>query len=122
VPVNADKPHLWKQDIALSVDLYNSWFMQFAPVAYRQTRINTTQQVESALAWTVNLTNITPATLRQHPSVLPILRMATAPPIARDRLIGARRCFTQPRKKYGGKAAYSTENGKCVGRYGTTKN
>lgn len=88
MPVNADKPHLWKQDIALSVDLYNSWFIQFAPVTYRQTRINTTQQVESALAWTTNLTNITSATLRQHPSVLPILRMATAPPIARDRLIG----------------------------------
>jgi len=37
---------------------------------------------------TANLTNIAPITLRQNPSVLPILRMATAPPIARDRLIG----------------------------------
>jgi hypothetical protein len=88
VPVNADKPNLWKQDIAQSVNFYNNWFMQFAPVTYRQTRINTTQQVESALSLTANLTNITPATLRQHPSVLQILRMATAPPIARDRLIG----------------------------------
>lgn len=88
MPVNADKPHLWKPDIAQSVDFYNSWFMQFAPTAYRDTRIATTQQVESALAWTANLTNITPDVLRQHPSVLPILRMATAPPIARDRLIG----------------------------------
>ncbi|BAZ71075.1 hypothetical protein NIES4106_58720 (plasmid) [Fischerella sp. NIES-4106] len=86
--VNADKPHLWKQDIAQSVDFYNSWFMEFAPRAYRDTRIATTQQVESALIWTANLTNITPAVLHQHPSVLPILRMATAPPIARDRLIG----------------------------------
>lgn len=88
MPVNADKPHLWKPDIAHSVDFYNSWFMQFAPTAYRDTRIATTQQVESALAWTANLTNITPDVLRQHSSVLPILRMATAPPIARDRLIG----------------------------------
>jgi hypothetical protein len=88
VPVNADKPHLWKPDIAQSVDFYNNWFMQFAPQAYRDTRIATTQQVESALIWTANLTNITPAVLRQHPEVLPILRMATAPPIARDRLIG----------------------------------
>ncbi|MBW4477654.1 MAG: XamI family restriction endonuclease [Tolypothrix brevis GSE-NOS-MK-07-07A] len=46
--------------------------------------IITAQQVESALVWTANLTNITPTILRQHPSVLPILRMATAPPIARD--------------------------------------
>jgi hypothetical protein len=66
--------------------LYNNWFMQFAPNAYRNTRIITAQQVESALAWTSNLTNIIPSTLRQHPSVLPILRMATAPPIARDRV------------------------------------
>jgi hypothetical protein len=88
VPVNADKPHLWKPDIALSVDFYNNWFMQFAPKAYRDTRIATTQQVESALAETANLTNITSALLQQHPEVLPILRMAAAPPIARDRLIG----------------------------------
>lgn len=86
--VNADKPHLWKPDIAQSVDFYNNWFMQFAPQAYRDTRITTTQQVESALIFTANLTTITPALLRQHPEVLPILRMATAPPIARDRLIG----------------------------------
>jgi hypothetical protein len=88
VPVNADKPHLWKPDIALSVDFYNNWFMQFAPKAYRDTRIATTQQVESASSETANLTNITSALLRQHPEVLPILRMAAAPPIARDRLIG----------------------------------
>ncbi|MBI2954646.1 MAG: hypothetical protein HYY30_10055 [Chloroflexi bacterium] len=25
--VNSDKPHLWKQDIAESVDLYNDWFV-----------------------------------------------------------------------------------------------
>jgi hypothetical protein len=88
VPVNADKPHLWKPDIAQSVDFYNNWFMQFAPTAYRETRQATTKQVESALTRTANLTNITPAVLQQHPEVLPILRMATAPPIARDRLIG----------------------------------
>jgi XamI restriction endonuclease. len=62
--------------------------MQFAPKAYRDTRITTTQQVESALAETANLSNITSALLQQHPEVLPILRMAAAPPIARDRLIG----------------------------------
>ncbi len=88
MPVNADKPHLWKLDIVQSVDFYNNWFMQFAPQVYRDTRLVTTKQVKSALEQTVNLTNITPAILRQYPSVLPILRMATAPPIARDRLIG----------------------------------
>ncbi len=33
MPANLDKPDRWKADIAQSVDLYNHWFMQFAPVA-----------------------------------------------------------------------------------------
>lgn len=88
MPVNMDKPHLWKADVARSVDFYNDWFMRFAPKAYRETRQETTKQVESALQLTGNLTDISPKTLAEHPKILPILRMATAPPIARDRLIG----------------------------------
>ncbi len=88
MPINADKPHNWKSDIAQSVDFYNQWFMRFAPKAYRTTRVETTKQVEEALLRTKNLTDIEPEVLRSDPSVLPILRMATAPPIARDRLIG----------------------------------
>jgi hypothetical protein len=86
--VNSDKPNLWKDDIVRSVDLYNNWFIRFAPKAYRETRVDTTKQVETALRQTDNLSNISPAVLRENPSVLPMLRMATAPPIARDRLIG----------------------------------
>ena len=86
--INLDKPHFWKRDIASSVDMYNSWFMQFAPKAFRETRIKTAVQVEFALRSTENLTNVTPALLTQHPTVLPMLRMSTCPPIARDRLIG----------------------------------
>ncbi len=89
--VNSNKPERWKADIAQSVDLYNDWFMNFAPKAYRDTRLATTKQVEFALKVTVNLTHIEPEILRQNPSVLPILRMATAPPIARDRLVGLAR-------------------------------
>lgn len=86
--VNANKPERWRLDIAQSVDFYNDWFMQFAPRAYRETRASTTEQVISALKLTANLTNIEPALLQRSPSILPMLRMATAPPIARDRLIG----------------------------------
>jgi len=88
MPVNSDKPQGWKKDIARSVDLYNDWFIKFAPHAYRTARAEATVAVESALKLTKNLTELTPSILRQHPSVLQILRMATAPPIARDRLIG----------------------------------
>lgn len=86
--VNRDKVDLWKADVVKSVDFYNNWFMNFAPKAFRETRIKTTIQVEEALEKTKNLTNIDFEVLQQHPSVLPMLRMTTCPPIARDRLIG----------------------------------
>ena len=86
--VNRDKPGKWKADIARSVDTYNDWFMKFAPKAFRETRIQTTRDVEEALRSTGNLTNIAPATMRTHPEILPTLRMSTCPPLAVDRLIG----------------------------------
>jgi hypothetical protein len=88
MPVNLDKPQQWKADVAQSVDMYNDWFMHFAPQAFRTTRIQTTKDVEAALTATGNLTNIKPAMLRQHPEILPTLRMSTCPPLAVDRLIG----------------------------------
>jgi hypothetical protein len=88
VGVNRDKVDLWKADVARSVDFYNQWFMAFAPQAFRETRIETTKRVERALLLTENLTDIRPEILQANPSVLAMLRMATCPPIARDRLIG----------------------------------
>lgn len=86
--INADKPHLWKPDVNASVDMYNDWFMQFAPVAYRSSRVKTTKSVEAAMLHTQDFKNITPADLKAQPAILQTLRMSTAPPIARDRLVG----------------------------------
>lgn len=86
--VNLDKPDRWKDDIAASVDMYNDWFMRFAPEAFRTTRVQTTQDVEHALEMTKNLSAVTVQTLRDHPAILPTLRMSTCPPLAVDRLIG----------------------------------
>jgi type II restriction enzyme len=86
--VNLDKPQLWKADVSASVDMYNEWFMRFAPQAFRETRVRTTSSVEEALKATDNLTNVKPDLLRRNPNILPTLRMATCPPIAVDRLIG----------------------------------
>jgi type II restriction enzyme len=86
--VNRDKVDQWKADIAASVDMYNTWFMQFAPKAFRETRIEATKAVEATLQRTENMTNVKPAIIRQHPEVLPTLRMSTCPPLAVDRLIG----------------------------------
>jgi len=86
--INAESPKKWKKDIAASVDLFNGWFMKFAPKAYRDTRITTTKEVEAALKLTNDLRAITPEVLRRSPGVLSTLRMSTCPPLARDRLVG----------------------------------
>jgi len=88
VKINADKPHLWKTDVAASVDRFNRWFMRFAPEAFRSTRLKTTERVKAALLATRDLRSIDCATLRTNPSSLPALRMCTAPPLAVDRLVG----------------------------------
>ena len=86
--VNLDKPSRWKDDIARSVDMYNDWFLKFAPDAYRTTRVQTTTDVEKTLQTTNNLTNVGVLLLKASPAVLPTLRMSTCPPLAVDRLIG----------------------------------
>jgi len=88
MPINADKPHLWKADTRASVDQFNQWFMLFAPKAYRDTRKTTIENVEEGLTLTSDLTKIDAATIKAHPGILPMLRMSACPPLARDRLIG----------------------------------
>lgn len=86
--INADKPHLWKADIAASVDQFNQWFMRVAPEAFRSTRVKTTELVKAALIASHDLRSIDAATLKGNPRALSTMRMCTAPPLAVDRLIG----------------------------------
>ena len=86
--INRNKPEIWKNDVTASVDLYNEWFMKFAPKAFRETRRKVTKDVEATLLATDNLRIVKPKILRANPSALPTLRMCTCPPLARDRLIG----------------------------------
>jgi hypothetical protein len=86
--VNLDRPGKWKEDIAQSVDLYNQWFLNFAPQTYRGERLRATEYVQTMLHRTNLLKGLSPEHLRNAPSILAALRMSTAPPIARDRLVG----------------------------------
>ncbi len=86
--INADKTSLWKQDIAQSVDLFNRWFLKFAPRTFREQRLKTTEIVEQTLRLTRDFSDITVDFLKTHPSSLMTMRMATCPPLARDRLVG----------------------------------
>ncbi|HEV2968520.1 MAG TPA: XamI family restriction endonuclease [Pirellulales bacterium] len=88
MPVNRDKPHLWKQDTLASVDHYNKWFMKFAPKAFRETRVKQTQIVEQAILDSNDLLGLSPKLLRSYPNLLPTLRMSCCPPLAVDRLVG----------------------------------
>lgn len=47
--VNRDTSDRWKQDIVQSADMYDNWFIGFAPEAYRTTRVQTTKDVELTL-------------------------------------------------------------------------
>lgn len=62
--------------------------MQFAPRAFRVTRVKTTERVKASLIATHNLRRLDPVTLAKNPGVLATLRMCTAPPLAVDRLVG----------------------------------
>ncbi|BEM95037.1 hypothetical protein SME53J_44760 [Serratia marcescens] len=86
--INLDKPQRWKEDVARSVDMYNQWFLNFAPGAFRTTRISATASVRASLLVTSYLRDIRPETIKETPSILSTLRMATCPPLAVDRLIG----------------------------------
>ena len=88
MPINADKPQLWKADTRASVDQFNNWFVQFAPKAYRESRKETIEAVKNGLRLTQDLAVVTPKVIQEHPAILPMLRMSTCPPLARDRLIG----------------------------------
>jgi hypothetical protein len=86
--VNLDKPQLWKKDTQASVDYYNRWFMQFAPKAFRDTRIEVTRKVEQAILACDNMRDLSPSLLLEQPGILPTLRMSCCPPLAVDRLVG----------------------------------
>ena len=86
--INRDKPDRWKKDIARSVDFYNEWFLNFAPQTFKTTRLTATASVEEAFNFSCSLGGLTAELLFEYPRLLPVLRMATCPPLARDRLAG----------------------------------
>ena len=80
MPINANKPERWKADVAASVDLYNDWFMLFAPKTFRDTRIEVTQRVLDVLNHTDAMRELSVDLLAQNPAVLSTLCMSMAPP------------------------------------------
>lgn len=86
--INKNRTELWKTDALKSVDYYNEWFMSFAPKAFCDARRGLIDKVQQVMQETAYLSQITVENIKQHPGMLSILRMATAPPLALDRLAG----------------------------------
>lgn len=89
--VNNNRTDLWKSDTMASVDYYNKWFMDFAPKAFREARNGVIEKDKNAMRITDDFKNISPANILDNPETLSTLRMATAPPLAIDRLAGLSR-------------------------------
>lgn len=89
--VNATRPDRWKADTEASVAQYNSWFINAAPAAYRETRKKIMNEVHQAFKFTDYGAGLSGDKLKQQPEIISTLRMMTAPPIARDRLTGLAR-------------------------------
>lgn len=86
--INNNRTDQWKSDTIESVDFYNKWFMQFAPIAFRSAREGVANKVRKAIKATSDLTKITAECIMNDPAILGTLRMATVPPLAIDRLAG----------------------------------
>ena len=64
--VNRTQVDRWKEDVRTSIDFYNSWFMEFAPKAFRDTRNLTINSVADSIIHTNNLLNISIDVLKSN--------------------------------------------------------
>lgn len=78
----------WKADVRESVLFYNGWFMKFAPAAYVGARKSAIEKVGKVFEVTDNFRKFSGSFFAERPEATAILRMATTPPLARDRLAG----------------------------------
>lgn len=86
--INKNNSDQWNEDVQKSVLFYNEWFLNFAPSTYVNARQNAINKVESALKKSDYFNRLSVEMLKESPETITILRMATTPPLARDRLIG----------------------------------
>lgn len=86
--INKNRSELWKSDVQKSVLFYNDWFLNFAPQTYINARKDAIDKVESAFQKTECFNSLSLDMLKNTPESITILRLATTPPLARDRLVG----------------------------------
>jgi len=55
MPINSDKPHLWKADVARSIKVYNDYFLRYSPDAFGKKCIILTKEILTAFENTGNV-------------------------------------------------------------------
>lgn len=55
MPINSDKPHLWKADVARSINSYNDYFLRYSPNAFRKKCVILTKEILTAFDKTGNV-------------------------------------------------------------------
>lgn len=85
---NIRQTDLWKTDSWKSVECYNNWFTNFAPQAFLTARKGSLNKVLEMFSITNDLRSITIDNILLYPTIMKVLRMVTAPPLAQDRLVG----------------------------------
>lgn len=86
--INKKNVGQWKKDVQKSVLFYNNWFLNFAPYTYIEARQDAINKVEQAFQKTEYFNLLSTDMLKAAPEAITILRMATTPPLARERLAG----------------------------------
>lgn len=85
--INRNKPDKWNDDTRNSVRMYNDWFLNFAPATYIRERKEAMNVVGNVIMQTDYL-HFSVQQLKETPSIITTLRMATTPPLAMARLVG----------------------------------
>lgn len=86
--INRKNPDKWNADIQASVAFYNRWFVEFAPPAFRTSREQSAKRVDIAVQKLNSMCDLDDDVLISSPTILPVLRQMTCPPLACDRLAG----------------------------------
>lgn len=68
--------------------MYNQWFTQFAPATFQAERLTAIARVSNDIIAANNFVGLTGQTIQPNTTIIPTLRMACCPPLARDRLSG----------------------------------
>lgn len=89
--INRKNPDIWKADIERSVSFYNKWFVDYAPPTFRESRKEAVVLVNEAFGKFGSMCDLDDEVLVKSPTILPVLRQMTCPPLASDRLAGLAR-------------------------------